>query len=144
MVNLTGKYATIFLSLFFLSGCLATNTKRVCFNHVCINSEIADSADTRALGFMFRKKLSEHHGMLFIFPSENVYAFWMKNMEFALDIIWVSGEGKIVDISKDCLPCGKTYCTSIVPVSKAKYVVEVNSGFCQRHNIKIGDQIKFY
>ncbi|MBU4141500.1 DUF192 domain-containing protein, partial [Patescibacteria group bacterium] len=56
-----------------------------------IKVEIADMPEKQAKGLSGRKFLAENHGMLFVFTSPDHYSFWMKDMNFSLDFIWISG-----------------------------------------------------
>lgn len=112
---------------------------KVCFGRNCFNVEIADTAEERARGLMFRNNLGEDRGMLFIFESEGVYPFWMKNTLIPLDIIWMDSEKKIVYISRNTTPCETEVCPSYNPNKKSKYVLEINGGLCDRLKIKEGD-----
>ena len=91
---------------------------------------------------MFRGGLADNRGMLFLFPQENFYPFWMKNMRFPLDIIWIDKDKRIVDIKTDVPTCNQT-CESLTPGDKALYVLEVNAGFAKKNEIKIGDRVSF-
>lgn len=103
-----------------------------------------DSEAQKMRGLMYRESLAWKSGMLFIFDKEAQYSFWMKNMLIPLDIIWIDSNKKIVDITQDALPCkGQAACESIIPVAGAKYVLEVNSGFTDKNQIKIGDFVDF-
>ena len=79
--------------------------------------------------------------MLFIFNSADNYGFWMKDMIFPIDIIWIGENKKIVYIEKNVLP--ESYPKNFSPNVKAMYVLEVLSGFSEKHNIKIGDEVFF-
>jgi len=59
-----------------------------------VTAEIAKTEEERARGLMFRDRLGENEGMLFIFEEPDFYSFWMKNMKFPIDIIWLSEEKK--------------------------------------------------
>jgi len=89
---------------------------------------------------MFRKGLAEDEGMLFIFDKEERHNFWMKNMEFALDIIWVGRDRRIVDIHQNVPPC-RDECPGISPRAQAGFVLEVNAGFVRKNHIRIGDSL---
>ncbi|MDD5165997.1 MAG: DUF192 domain-containing protein [Candidatus Omnitrophica bacterium] len=116
--------------------------RKVCFTNFCVDAEIADSPDKRAKGLMFRKDLGEGNAMLFVFEEEQWPKFWMKNVAFPLDMIWISEDKRITDIKTNVLPC-RDYCESIVSKSKASYVLEVNAGFASRNGIKIGESVSF-
>lgn len=89
---------------------------------------------------MSRDSLADDRGMLFIFPSPDRYAFWMKNMRIPIDIIWIDKDKRIVDIRARVPPCGEV-CESMVPAKEALYVLELSSGSVDDRNIKIGDVI---
>lgn len=133
---------SIFLLLFFLSGCTSNNVKTVCVKNICVRAEVVDSDPKRTQGLMFRENLAANQGMLFIFEAEARYAFWMKNMKFPLDIIWISQDKRIVDIKTEVPPCRES-CETITPQAKAKYVLEVNSDFTDKNQLKIGDRVSF-
>jgi len=91
---------------------------------------------------MFKKSLPEDEGMLFVFDEEGYHGFWMMNMSFPIDIIWINNEKKVVDIVKNAQPC-KFSCPSYKPKEKAMYVLEVNANFTEEHGIRIGSYIEF-
>lgn len=104
--------------------------------------EVADSDKKRQQGLMFRKSLNDNQGMLFIYQEEGVHAFWMKNMRFPLDIIWIDSKKTIVDIYEFALPC-KDFCKTITPRANAKFVLEVNAGFARNKQVRIGNKVSF-
>ena len=133
---------SLILCLLFLPNLYAeTAFKEVCIKNSCIQAEIADSFKGRQRGLMFREKLAESQGMLFIFEDEDIQTFWMKNMVLPLDIIWIDAQKRIVDIRENVQPCRQT-CENIVPVAKAKYVLEVKAGFVKVNMIKLGDKVR--
>lgn len=105
--------------------------------------KIADDAIERSKGLSGVSGISTDWGMLFVFETPGVYAFWMKDMNFPIDIIWFDETGKVVYIKKDVQP--ESYPESFVPPKEktSKYVLEVFSGFSNSHNLKIGDAIEF-
>ncbi|MCX6169023.1 MAG: DUF192 domain-containing protein [Ignavibacteriales bacterium] len=115
---------------------LFTNSKGD--NITKVDIEIADDDEQRATGLMYRDKMDENQGMLFLFDSEVQQAFWMKNTILPLDIIYVNAKMEIVSIQKNAEPFSEKSLPSIKP---AQYVVEVNAGYCERHGIKDGDKI---
>jgi uncharacterized membrane protein (UPF0127 family) len=116
--------------------------KKVCAKNFCIQAELAATDKAREKGLMFRKSMPEDQGILFIFEKEALYNFWMKNTRFPLDIIWIDGNKKIVDIYEYALPC-KDVCKTIAPRTKALFVLEVNAGFTKKYGMKIGDSLNF-
>ncbi|MFA7228422.1 MAG: DUF192 domain-containing protein [Melioribacteraceae bacterium] len=103
-----------------------------------IDVEIADDDQQRATGLMFRDKMDEDQGMLFLFDEEMPQSFWMKNTILPLDIMYVNSKMEIVTIIRNAKPYDDTSLPSVKP---AMYVVEVNAGFCEKFGIKEGDRI---
>ncbi|MGA9293594.1 MAG: DUF192 domain-containing protein [Ignavibacteriaceae bacterium] len=105
-----------------------------------IDIQIANTDFDRQLGLMFRKSMSENQGMLFIFPQESVQSFWMRNTYISLDMIFVNADKKIVTIHKNTKTLSDQSYRSTGP---AKYVIEVDAGFSDKFNIKVGDKINW-
>jgi hypothetical protein len=103
-----------------------------------IDIEIADNDYERQLGLMNRQSMEEMQGMLFIFPQETYQSFWMLNTLFSLDMIFINSKKEIVTIHKNTTPLSEQSYPSSEP---AIYVLEVNAGFCERHNVQLGDKI---
>lgn len=100
-----------------------------------INIQIASTEFDRELGLMNRKSMDENQGMLFIFPDVQVRSFWMRNTIIPLDMIFIDDSKTVLNIAKNTTPYADVSYPSMGP---AKYVVEVNGGFCDRHNITPG------
>jgi hypothetical protein len=110
-----------------------------------VEVEVVDSEELRAKGLSGRSSLEENKGMLFVFEKRDVEpVFWMKDMEFAIDIIWIDND-KIVRIDKEVpsakkgVPDGSL--TRYAPGQPIDYVLEVSSGFSDKNTIKIGDSV---
>jgi uncharacterized membrane protein (UPF0127 family) len=103
-----------------------------------IDIEIADNDYERQLGLMNRQSMEEMQGMLFLFPQEEFQSFWMRNTLFSLDILFINSKKEIVTIHKNTKPLSEQSYPSSEP---AIYVLEVNAGFCERHNVQLGDKI---
>lgn len=101
--------------------------------------QVADTEPRRIRGLMFQDQLPYDQGMIFVFEQPGLYALWMLNMHFSLDMIWFDGQGNVVHIEKDVPPCKTAIetmtCQSIVPDGNAMYILEVTSGFVDLHNI---------
>ena len=104
-----------------------------------IEVEIASTPAQRAQGLSGRALLQEGRGMLFVFALPNKEGFWMKDMHFSLDIIWVDSSGAIVTITDNISP--NTYPQSFYPSTPALYVLEVPAGFAKAHGIAVGDKV---
>lgn len=105
-----------------------------------IDIEIANTVNEIQQGLMFRQKMDEDKGMLFIFPDMQPRGFWMKNTLIPLDIIYVDADKTIVSIQKNTTPLSEQELPS---EGKAQFVVEVNAGFADRYGLKAGDKVGF-
>jgi len=132
------KKLWIILILAFLVSC--TSAPYVKIGDAKVLVELAVTPEEKAKGLMHREYLDENKGMLFIFEDEKAPSFWMKNTLIPLDMIFINSDNKIVDILI-AEPCKKDPCKSYMPKADAKYVLEVNAGFSERHNANIGDEV---
>ncbi|MCK9281675.1 MAG: DUF192 domain-containing protein [Melioribacteraceae bacterium] len=105
-----------------------------------IEIQIADDDSERATGLMFRDKMEENQGMLFIFPIQTYQSFWMKNTIIPLDIMFVTSDFEIIKIHKNTTPYSEESYPSLKP---AMYVVETIAGFSDKYNINEGDKIAY-
>lgn len=110
--------------------------------------DLALTSQEQEQGLSGRNKLNEDEGMLFVFNHMDKYSFWMKDMNFALDIIWLapseSGDDedfRVVYIKKNATP--ESYPETFTPSQNAKYVLEVLSQFSEKNNLKEGDKVEF-
>ena len=102
-----------------------------------IRVAIADTPTLQSLGLGNRGGLPDGEGMLFVFDADKKHAFWMKDMRFSIDMVWISRDGVIVYMAQNVSP--KTYPEDFVPTSPARYVLELPAGYVTAHNIKVGD-----
>ena len=131
-----------FCLILLLPGC-ASNTEQVCVGKACFSADVVRKDTDRAKGLMFRKGLAQDKGMLFVFENEDIYPFWMKNMTFPIDIIWISKDKRVVHIETNVPPCQQAPCAVYTPSAKASYVLEVSAGDAVQKGIKSGDQVFF-
>lgn len=103
--------------------------------------EMAEAALAQLKGLSWRKSLDPNSGMLFVFGTPSFYSFWMKDMFFPIDIIWISND-QIVDITKNVPVPQGNYLPTYSPSEPVNYVLEINAGYSDSHGIKIGDQVK--
>lgn len=104
-----------------------------------IEAEVVSTNVDRARGLSGREGLGENEGMLFVFSEPGKYGFWMKDMNFAIDILWLDDEGKIVHIEKDVHP--ETYPNSFAPDEDALYVLEILAGKAHEQGLVVGDML---
>ncbi len=88
-----------------------------------------------------RASLPPNEGMLFVFNVPAVQCFWMKDMHFPIDIIWLSSVKQIVYIQGNVSP--NTYPESFCPPNSAQYVIELNSGQAHALQLEVGQALKF-
>ena len=106
-----------------------------------IKVELAQTKAEQELGLSGRALLPEDEGLLFVFENSAEHLFWMKDMKFAIDIIWINAEEKVVYIKRSATP--DSYPEVFKPTENAKYVLEVSAGFADKNNLKEGDSVLF-
>lgn len=106
--------------------------------------EVADTNEKRSRGLGYRASIATNSGMLFIHTPAKKYTYWMKGMQFPIDIIWILND-KIVDILPNVVPPieGQTDETleRYSPTVDINRVLETNAGFVTTYNIGTGDRI---
>lgn len=117
--------------------------KEITIKDVKVQVEVADDEAKRKKGLSGRDGLEENAGMLFVFLEKSSgVSFWMKEMKFPLDIIWINDQ-KIIKIDKNVQPepgVADERLKRYSPASDINYVLEVNAGFADKNNLKVGDQ----
>jgi len=107
--------------------------------------DVAETMGARAKGLSGREKLDKDEGMFFIFGSPGKYGFWMKDMKFPIDIIWIK-ENKIVGFEENIDPqigVSKFNLKMYYPPEPVQNVLEVNAGTVSEMGFKIGDEIRY-
>lgn len=103
-----------------------------------VQVEVASTAQTREKGLSGRDRLEPGQGMLFVFMQPAVYTFWMKDMKFPIDILWINGQ-ELVDITTDVpLPEPGEALPQYFPQSPADKVLEVPAGFARTNGLRTG------
>lgn len=103
--------------------------------------ELALTEEEQEKGLSGRNELKEDESMLFVFNHIDKYSFWMKEMNFPIDIIWIGEDFKVVYIKEKATP--ESYPEAFTPSQNAKYVLEVFPGFSEKNNLKVGDKVEF-
>ena len=117
------------------------NLKEITVGQTKFKVEIANTPSLQVRGLSGHKALLENEGMLFVFDKPITPGFWMKDMNFSLDIIWISS-GKVVDVLENLSPDDSPNRKIYYPSQLVDNVLEVASGTILKNNIKIGDDIK--
>lgn len=103
--------------------------------------ELADNEAKIIQGLSGRTSLAKDHGMLFVMNKKDKYVFWMKEMRFPLDFIWIDGQ-KVVDITENVpYPKEGQPIAQVAPKTWSDKVLEVNAGMASSSGVKIGDLI---
>ena len=124
-------------------GCVsATTPSEACIRGNCYALELALTPAQRAKGLMEHVTLPSGRGMLFVFEQPGQYGFWMKNMDFPIDILWIDGEFRIADVRQNVPPCVRARCEVYYPSQDALYVLEIPAGEVSRLRIVPGDKIE--
>ena len=140
-------FHTIFFLILTLAICSCSKHSRtpnnnlyeVKINDKIVYVEVASTREKRMLGLMYRDKLDKDHGMLFIYPQEQILSFWMKNTKIPLSIAFIGPDGIIMQIE------------SMFPKSliahkskdKVRYALEMEKGWFNKNNIKAGNRASF-
>lgn len=106
---------------------------------VPIRVEVADTAAERERGLSGRDWLESTDGMLFIFDETDYHTIWMKDMRFAIDVIWINADLVVVDITRDLRP--DTYPRLFEPRVPAQFSIEVNANHAEAFGIRVGDEV---
>ncbi|HEY6658156.1 MAG TPA: DUF192 domain-containing protein [Nitrososphaeraceae archaeon] len=116
----------------------------VIIDHFKIFVDIALTDKQKQDGLSVKNFMNENEGMLFFLGDPTKASFWMKNMHFPIDIIWLDENFSIVHIEKELKPCTMAfYCPSYKPLKESLYVLETIAGFANNHHLNIGDRIDF-
>mgnify|MGYP003619947820 CR=1 FL=1 len=110
-------------------------------NYECLSLERVSEPDDLAKGLSGRESMPANQGMLFVFPESSKHCFWMKDMQFPLDMIWVDANKKVVHVEADVQP--DSYPNEICPPQPAVYVIEVNAGVAKKAYLTPGSQLQF-
>jgi len=135
----------ILISILILVGIvfgLEKNSKeKISINRKKITVEIAKTLEQKTRGLSGRNILCEECGMLFLLEKSDEHVFWMKEMKFDLDFVWINGN-KIVGINKNISHL-KGEDEKIIPNVEADNILEINARKVEEWGIEIGDEIIF-
>ena len=123
------------------AGCAGSGlrTTRLTVGDASLKVELAIDPGDQQRGLMYRKKMGQGRGMLFVYEREELRSFWMKNTYIPLSVAFIDAEREIVHIG-DMLPRSLDSHSSLHP---CQYVLEVNRGWFDDHGIEVGDRVAF-
>lgn len=139
---MTKRICCLLPLILLLAGCPKINDT-VTIKGTQFTVEVVDDDQSRAMGLMYRKSMSDDAGMLFIFEDAQPRAFWMKNTLIPLDILYFDHNRKLVSISANTPPCKNTTtrCPSYPSAKPTQYVLEINAGLSAQHGFEPGDEL---
>lgn len=118
-------------------------TPQIAINNHIFNLEITKTEKEKEIGLAKYKNIPQNFGMLFPFGKPDYYSFWMKNMKFTIDIIFIRNN-KIVTIFKNASPPKSN--NELLPIYRSQNlsdtVLEINAGLSDKYNFKTGDLVK--
>ena len=106
-----------------------------------IKVDVVDNEAAREKGLGGRSGLAADEGMLFVFQKDDIYPFWMKDMSFSIDIVWLSADKRIVYIAENVPP--SSYPSTFSPKTVARFVLELPAGYTSANKIEVGDFAQF-
>ena len=115
----------------------------VTVNEVGLVADIAETGEQRSKGLAIKDSLNETEGMLFVFSEPRQYVFWMKDMKFPIDIIWLDSNKTVVHVEHSLDPCGPVSCQTYRPGADSFYVLETVAGFADKYGVIEGTKVKF-
>lgn len=150
-VSMYSFFTVVVVALFFFisSSFSGVTTRTVGVKHEAvvrlpektIQVEIAKKDSELERGLSYRKSIADDEGMLFVFKEMNQYPFWMKDMHFPLDILWISDEGRVVYIAEGATPESYEKHQVFKNEAFAKYVLEIKGGFARKYGVYLGTSI---
>lgn len=132
---IAGILLLIGLSMYFSSQKSVANI--IVLAGQALHVDVAATDAARAKGLGGRTSLGEGEGMLFVFPVDGDWGFWMKDMRFPIDILWLSSQKEVVYIAPSVSP--ETYPSVFHADKPARYVLEVPAGWTEAHKVGVGD-----
>lgn len=118
------------------------NDEAVKISSSVIQTEVTQSKQEQQKGLSGRDCIGDNQGMLFTFEKPGFYSFWMKDMKFPIDIIWIGPDKKVVGIEKKVEP--STYPDSFINKDKpAQYVLEIQAGQTDAFGIGLDTPVDF-
>ena len=109
--------------------------------------DIASTSEEKRIGLSGREGLAPASGMLFLYATGRPYQFWMKDMLFAIDIVWIAPDCTVGDITYEVQPPRAGAPDSEIlrasPSVEAAHVLEIVAGASRKLGLMIGDQVRF-
>ena len=121
---------------------LTDNRTRLIAANGIITIEVVETPEDKQRGLSGRSSIADNEGMLFTFDTASTQnCFWMKDMQFSIDMIWLDSEKNVITVTEDVSP--DTFPQSFCPESEASYGLEVGSGRATELGIATGETLRF-
>lgn len=105
---------------------------------------VARTAEERERGLMFKNRLDDEEGMLFLFEDEQPHRFWMKHTFVPLDIVFLDENGCVVDVLENLPICPSEPCPVYSSRVPSRTALELKAGFARRHGIRRGTKVELF
>ncbi|HSW89603.1 MAG TPA: DUF192 domain-containing protein [Patescibacteria group bacterium] len=119
-----------------------SNLKKISIGSNSLSVEVVSTSEQLSKGLGDRDKL-DSDGMLFVLPQRQMATFWMKDMLFALDFVWIDS-GRVVDLTVN-VPAQPGIADQFLrvysPKSPVTHVLEMNAGEVAKRHIQVGDRV---
>ena len=106
-----------------------------------LHVQIANTPALREQGLSGHAPLKPDQGMLFIFPKSGTYGFWMKDMLFPLDMVWIRSDKTVASVTENISP--DTYPSIFFPPGDIQFVLELNAGAAKKSGIATSTKLVF-
>lgn len=101
--------------------------------------EIAKTQQERETGLSYRSAIGDNEGMLFTFDVPGKYGFWMKDMNFPIDMVWLSQDGHVVYVQQNVAT--STYPEAFINAAPAQYVIEMAPNMSEKYGLYLGAKV---
>ncbi len=112
---------------------------QIMIENATFNALVADTDVLQTQGLSDRTGLAANQAMLFVFPAPDMLGFWMKDMLFSIDMVWLDAKERVVSYQSDATP--QSYPKIFFPAGLSQYVIELPAGTVARLGLKTGDQV---
>ena len=127
-------------ALWWQSPPVPVREERIVIGGVMHRLLVADEPREHRRGLGNRDTLDADTVMLFTFPENGRHGIWMKDMRFAIDIVWLDDQNRIVHIEKEIAP--ETYPEVFTPEHDTRYVIEMHAGRASELLLEVGQQLE--
>lgn len=148
IILVIGIMFAIFIAFIFIqfnpfgktASTTGANPSTVTINDQTFNVSIAETEEEKQKGLSGIDSLPMNEGKLFMFEKPDLYAFWMKDMKFPIDIIFINGD-TIVSITENAKPVETGDLPTYQPTEPSDKALEINAGLSKKYNFKPGDKV---